>query len=195
MGADELATELPSGLVAMGARSYVPQLGRFLQTDPIPGGSANAYAYVFGDPVDESDVTGDYVENNYSASVFAAEDQEAIEAEAAREQAAREAAEEAARIAAAVAAMDAKIAVEQAAINAQDLWDAESAEVFASYMANLPAQEAESAAAAAAEEGGGGRGRGGIVNPDLVDGISIRQVFCTGLIIAVVDAASQMRAI
>jgi hypothetical protein len=45
--------------MAMGARSYVPQLGRFLQTDPVAGGSANAYAYVFGDPVNSSDLSGE----------------------------------------------------------------------------------------------------------------------------------------
>ena len=32
-----------------------PQLGRFLQPDPIPGGSANAYSYTFGDPVNTND--------------------------------------------------------------------------------------------------------------------------------------------
>jgi RHS repeat-associated protein len=160
LGGDLLPTELPSGVVAMGARSYVPKIGRFLQPDPMPGGTDNPYAYTNGNPVNETDLTGDYVENDYLQGFWAGQNQKAIEAEAAREQAAREAAEEAARIAAAIAAMDAKIAAEQAAINAQDLWDAESAEVFASYMANLPAQEAESAAAAAAEEGGGGGGGG-----------------------------------
>jgi RHS repeat-associated protein len=60
LGAHELPTTLPSGVIAMGARSYVPQLGRFLQTDPVPGGSANAYAYTFGDPVNSSDLTGAY---------------------------------------------------------------------------------------------------------------------------------------
>jgi len=59
LGSHELPTALPSGIMAMGARSYVPQLGRFLQTDPIPGGSANAYAYVFGDPVNTNDLTGE----------------------------------------------------------------------------------------------------------------------------------------
>jgi hypothetical protein len=44
----------------MGARSYIPQLGRFEQTDPQPGGSANAYAYTDDDPVNESDLSGDY---------------------------------------------------------------------------------------------------------------------------------------
>ena len=60
LGAIELPTELPSGVVTMGARSYVPQVGRFLQPDPIPGGSANAYSYTYGDPVNSSDPTGAY---------------------------------------------------------------------------------------------------------------------------------------
>jgi hypothetical protein len=42
----------------MGARQYSPRIGRFLQTDPITGGSANAYAYVFGDPTNTSDLSG-----------------------------------------------------------------------------------------------------------------------------------------
>jgi RHS repeat-associated protein len=60
LGSDLRATELPSGVVAMGARSYVPQIGRFLQTDPMPGGSANAYAYTYGDPLNSSDPSGEY---------------------------------------------------------------------------------------------------------------------------------------
>ncbi len=58
LGAIELPTELPSGITSMGARSYVPEIGRFLQPDPIPGGSANAYSYTFGDPVNTSDPSG-----------------------------------------------------------------------------------------------------------------------------------------
>jgi hypothetical protein len=42
----------------MGARLYVPHLGRFLQTDPIRGGSANAYEYGFGDCVNNTDLDG-----------------------------------------------------------------------------------------------------------------------------------------
>ncbi len=34
LGASEIPTTLPSGVIAMGVRSYIPQLGRFLQTDP-----------------------------------------------------------------------------------------------------------------------------------------------------------------
>lgn len=60
LGAAERSTELPSGVIAMGARSYVPQIGRFLQTDPVPGGSANAYAYTMGDPVNSADPSGEY---------------------------------------------------------------------------------------------------------------------------------------
>jgi RHS repeat-associated protein len=60
LGADALPTELPTGVIAMGARTYIPQLGRFLQEDPVEGGSANAYAYTFGNPVNTADPSGDY---------------------------------------------------------------------------------------------------------------------------------------
>jgi hypothetical protein len=88
----------------MGVRSYIPQLGRFLQDDPIPGGSANAYAYTYGDPVNTFDLTGAYTAE---ASSWAGEgarqikDQERL----AREQAAREEAERKAAEAAAEAAL------------------------------------------------------------------------------------------
>jgi RHS repeat-associated protein len=97
LGSDELATELPSGTINMGARSYVPQLGRFLQADPIPGGSANAYAYVFGDPVDESDPAGTSGLPLWFIAFAHENAQQIAEAAAARELAARIAAEEAAR--------------------------------------------------------------------------------------------------
>ena len=60
LGSHEIATQLPSGITEMGVRSYVPQLGRFLQPDPRPEGSANAYTYVFGDPINSQDLTGEY---------------------------------------------------------------------------------------------------------------------------------------
>jgi RHS repeat-associated protein len=44
--------------VEMGARPYVPAIGRFLTVDPVPGGSANAYDYVHGDPVNGFDPLG-----------------------------------------------------------------------------------------------------------------------------------------
>ncbi|RDI68442.1 RHS repeat-associated protein [Nocardia pseudobrasiliensis] len=42
----------------MGARTYLPVLGRFLQVDPVAGGSANDYDYVNGDPINSFDLAG-----------------------------------------------------------------------------------------------------------------------------------------
>jgi RHS repeat-associated protein len=100
LGADEIPTELPSGVLDMGARSYVPQLGRFLQPDPIEGGSANAYSYTFGDPVNTSDPSGEYtatIENwaREESSQIATSAADARQAEIAAQQAAQLAAEEA----------------------------------------------------------------------------------------------------
>ena len=104
LGALELPTELASGVISMGARSYVPEIGRFLQPDPVPGGSANAYSYTFGDPVSSFDPTGEYVEGAYLYAFNGAENERSIEREAAREAAAKAAAEAAAREAAEAAA-------------------------------------------------------------------------------------------
>ncbi len=60
LGALGLSSEFPTGIIAMGARSYVPEIGRFLQPDPIEGGSANEYAYTYGDPIDTSDPSGEF---------------------------------------------------------------------------------------------------------------------------------------
>ena len=115
LGAIELPTELPSGVTTMGVRSYVPQIGRFLQPDPIPGGSADAYSYTFGDPVNSSDPTGDYVEGGYLTAVNDKQNKEAVEREEAREAAARAAREAAARAAAEQAAREAAEAAAAAA--------------------------------------------------------------------------------
>jgi RHS repeat-associated protein len=88
LGGSQRSTELPSGVIAMGARSYIPQLGRFLQTDPIIGGSANAYAYTFGDPVNSSDPSGEYTPG-WARGIGSVVAHEVIEAEAIREAAAR----------------------------------------------------------------------------------------------------------
>jgi RHS repeat-associated protein len=44
--------------IEMGARQYVPSMGRFLEVDPVDGGSANDYDYVSGDPVNRTDLDG-----------------------------------------------------------------------------------------------------------------------------------------
>lgn len=41
----------------MGARVYIPELGRFLQVDPVEGGTDNNYVYA-NDPVNEFDLDG-----------------------------------------------------------------------------------------------------------------------------------------
>jgi RHS repeat-associated protein len=52
-------TELPSGVIQMGVRSYVPALGRFITPDPVLGGSANPYDYAAQDPVNNFDLSGE----------------------------------------------------------------------------------------------------------------------------------------
>jgi RHS repeat-associated protein len=44
--------------IEMGARPYVPGMGRFLRVDPVEGGSANDYDYCSGDPVNCTDLDG-----------------------------------------------------------------------------------------------------------------------------------------
>ncbi len=99
LGADQIPTELPSGVLDMGARSYVPQLGRFLQPDPIPGGSANAYTYTFGDPVNSSDPSGEFTEGfaAWSEARSNQQAQEVVAREVAREALERAEAERRAR--------------------------------------------------------------------------------------------------
>ena len=58
LGTKQRSTELPSGVIEMGVRSYVPALGRFLQVDPVLGGAANAYDYALQDPVNTYDLDG-----------------------------------------------------------------------------------------------------------------------------------------
>ncbi|MBT2231221.1 RHS repeat-associated core domain-containing protein [Nonomuraea sp. NEAU-A123] len=46
------------GIILMGSRLYNPATGRFLQVDPIPGGSDNPYEYAAQDPINNVDLAG-----------------------------------------------------------------------------------------------------------------------------------------
>lgn len=58
LGAHQRQRDTNSGIQLMGVRLYNPNTGRFLQTDPILGGSANNYEYTGGDPINRSDISG-----------------------------------------------------------------------------------------------------------------------------------------
>ncbi len=54
---DTDTSAIPGGIIQMGARVYIPVLGRFLSTDPEPDGNDNAYSYV-NDPINGFDLDG-----------------------------------------------------------------------------------------------------------------------------------------
>jgi RHS repeat-associated protein len=58
MGASQRESVVYGQVVSMGVRTYSPWVGRFLQADPVPGGSASAYDYANGDPINSSDPSG-----------------------------------------------------------------------------------------------------------------------------------------
>jgi RHS repeat-associated protein len=130
LGANELATELPSGAINMGARSYIPQLGRFLQTDPVSGGSANAYSYTFGDPVNTSDPSGEltYGFSGWLKEQNNQEAQEVAARETAREALEREEAERRAEEAAAAAAAAGPQAAAEVPLGGYEAWACEYAQ-------------------------------------------------------------------
>jgi RHS repeat-associated protein len=57
LGAAQRSDDALGATVLMGARSYNPNLGRFLTTDPVYGGNENAYTYP-NDPVNQEDISG-----------------------------------------------------------------------------------------------------------------------------------------
>ncbi|MFF7403400.1 DNRLRE domain-containing protein [Streptomyces murinus] len=58
LGGNQRSSETITGATLMGVRLYDPTIGRFLQTDPVPEGSANAYDYANADPINNLDLTG-----------------------------------------------------------------------------------------------------------------------------------------
>ncbi|MFR9779352.1 RHS repeat-associated core domain-containing protein, partial [Micromonospora sp. MS34] len=58
LGAKQRAADTPSGIILMGVRLYNPVTGRFLQVDPVPGGSCNRYEYTCADPANVYDLNG-----------------------------------------------------------------------------------------------------------------------------------------
>ncbi|MEU9230365.1 RHS repeat-associated core domain-containing protein [Streptomyces massasporeus] len=60
LGSKQRSTETITGLSLMGVRLYNPDTGRFLSADPVFGGSANAYEYCAGDPVNCYDLNGTF---------------------------------------------------------------------------------------------------------------------------------------
>ncbi|MFJ8536497.1 RHS repeat-associated core domain-containing protein [Streptomyces sp. NPDC093591] len=58
LGEKQRSAETLTGLTLMGVRLYDPTRGRFLQPDPVPGGSANAYDYSNADPCNATDTDG-----------------------------------------------------------------------------------------------------------------------------------------
>ncbi|WP_181804621.1 DNRLRE domain-containing protein [Streptomyces shenzhenensis] len=58
LGGSLRSSETVTGDILMGVRLYNPESGRFLQTDPVYGGSATAYDYANQDPGNQYDLSG-----------------------------------------------------------------------------------------------------------------------------------------
>jgi len=69
-GKERFSTGGTLKLIRMGVRLYDPTLGRFLEVDPVEGGSANDYDYVSQDPANSLDLTGTARRKNPSARAY-----------------------------------------------------------------------------------------------------------------------------
>lgn len=61
LGGKQRSGEAMTDVMLMGVRLYSPELGRFLQVDPVYGGSCNAYEYTCADPVNKEDLNGKWI--------------------------------------------------------------------------------------------------------------------------------------
>ncbi|WP_328913120.1 MULTISPECIES: DNRLRE domain-containing protein [unclassified Streptomyces] len=60
LGGKQRSSETVTGVILMGVRLYNPTTGRFLSTDPVTGGNANAYEYCNADPINCFDLNGQF---------------------------------------------------------------------------------------------------------------------------------------
>lgn len=60
LGGKQRSADALAGVLLMGVRLYDPATGRFWSPDPVPGGNATAYDYCAGDPVNCSDLDGQW---------------------------------------------------------------------------------------------------------------------------------------
>ncbi|MFJ4624188.1 RHS repeat-associated core domain-containing protein, partial [Streptomyces sp. NPDC088812] len=61
LGSYQRSSNTLTGYTLMGVRLYDPTTGRFLQEDPVYYGSSNLYEYGSGDPVNNYDLSGNYL--------------------------------------------------------------------------------------------------------------------------------------
>ena len=60
LGGKQRSADALAGVLLMGVRMYDPATGRFWSPDPVPGGNATAYDYCAGDPVNCTDLDGQW---------------------------------------------------------------------------------------------------------------------------------------